>query len=197
MNPTLFSTTWAWGLKTSALSLAAANARIARKGQLETASRTFTLSTTDQLLQAKRLPFPPCLHFVTAALQSTPSPDVATVTDSVEDNLRTAGDSLQRPAFDFAHRFPSQTGANIIDTVDRINALLPQFQAEIPAGIHLNVAMDRTTTIRASVHDVEMTIIIGVILVILVGVPLPARHSNHVHSQASPVPVSLVTARSG
>ena len=50
-----------------------------------------------------------------------------------------------------------QPGANIIDTVDRMYAALPQLQASIPADIKLTVGMDRTTTIRASVHDVELT----------------------------------------
>ena len=51
-----------------------------------------------------------------------------------------------------------QPGANIIDTVDRVRAALPQFRALLPAAIDLRVAVDRTTTIRASVHDVERTL---------------------------------------
>ena len=61
-----------------------------------------------------------------------------------------------------------QPGANIIDTVDRIRALLPQLQAEIPPTVDLTVALDRTTTIRASVHDVQFTLLLSIGLVILV-----------------------------
>ena len=61
-----------------------------------------------------------------------------------------------------------QPGANIIETVDRIRALLPQLQASIPPAIELAVVLDRTTTIRASVHDVELTLLISIALVILV-----------------------------
>jgi len=56
----------------------------------------------------------------------------------------------------------------MIETVDRILALLPRLQASISPSLHLNVAIDRTTTIRASVHDVEITLIISITLVILV-----------------------------
>ena len=61
-----------------------------------------------------------------------------------------------------------QPAANIIDTVDRVRALLPLLQASIPPSIHIDVSQDRTTTIRASVHDVEITLVISVVLVILV-----------------------------
>ena len=61
-----------------------------------------------------------------------------------------------------------QPGANIIDTVDRIRAMLPQLHASIPQSIDMRVAMDQTVTIRASVHDVERTLLISVFLVILV-----------------------------
>src|SRR5438105_4673319 len=61
-----------------------------------------------------------------------------------------------------------QPGANIIATVDRIRALMPQMQAEIPAAMKLDVALDRTTTIRASVRDVEITLAFSITLVILV-----------------------------
>ena len=61
-----------------------------------------------------------------------------------------------------------QPGANIIDTVDRVRAELPSIEASIPQGIKTTVVLDRTTTIRASVSDVERTLILSVILVILV-----------------------------
>ena len=61
-----------------------------------------------------------------------------------------------------------QPGANIIDTVDRVKAELPSIKASIPQGINITMVLDRTTTIRASVSDVERTLILSVILVILV-----------------------------
>ena len=61
-----------------------------------------------------------------------------------------------------------QPDANIIDTVDRIRAVLPQLQASVPPAMKLAVSQDRTTTIRASVHDVERTLLISVFLVVLV-----------------------------
>src|ERR1700745_1390461 len=61
-----------------------------------------------------------------------------------------------------------QPGANMIETVDRIMAILPLLRASISPSLHLNVAVDRTTTIRASVHDVEIALLISIILVIFV-----------------------------
>ena len=61
-----------------------------------------------------------------------------------------------------------QPGANIIETVDRVRALLPQLEASIPGSMTLSVVMDRTPVIRASLHDVERTLTISVALVILV-----------------------------
>ena len=84
-----------------------------------------------------------------------------------------------------------QPGANIIQTVDRVRALLPQLKAEIPAGIDLSVAMDRTTTIRASVDDVQFTLMISIGLVILV-VFLFLRNLRATFIPSVAVPVSLV-----
>ena len=61
-----------------------------------------------------------------------------------------------------------QPGANIIGTVDRIHAVLPEIQSAIPSAINVKVAMDQTVTIRASVRDTEETLVISVVLVILV-----------------------------
>src|SRR5690349_7880045 len=84
-----------------------------------------------------------------------------------------------------------QPGANIIDTVDRIRALVPQFQAQIPADIKLSVVMDRTTTIRSSVHDVQLTLLVSICLVILV-VFLFLRSPRTTFIPTVAVPVSLV-----
>ena len=88
--------------------------------------------------------------------------DVAEVTDSVED-LRNQGLSNGKPSvLVILNRAP---GANIIDTVDRVKALLPTLKASIPANIDLTVANDRTTTIRASLADVEHTLLVAIALV--------------------------------
>src|SRR6476469_7552092 len=83
--------------------------------------------------------------------------DLGQVTDSVE-NVRTGGLANGKPGvLVFVMTEPS---ANVIDTVDRVLAELPRFRALLPAGVDLKVAADRTTTIRASVHDVERTLVI-------------------------------------
>ena len=84
-----------------------------------------------------------------------------------------------------------QPGANIIDTVDRIREALPQLKAAIPQSIDLTVTQDQTVTIRASVHDVEITLVISVVLVILVVfVFLRSVRTTLIPSVA--VPVSLI-----
>jgi len=90
---------------------------------------------------------------------------VAEVVDSVED-LRAAGLANGKPAvLIIVFRQPA---ANIIATVDRVRALLPQLRASIPAAIDLTVMLDRTTTIRSSIRDVELTLLVSIALVILV-----------------------------
>ncbi len=91
--------------------------------------------------------------------------DVARVIDSVED-IHTAGFFNGKPAI-LVIVFKTST-ANVIQTVDSVLALLPMLQASIPPAIQLHVALDRTTTIRASVKDVTRTLIISILLVILV-----------------------------
>ena len=114
--------------------------------------------------------------------------DIGEVVDSVED-LRNAG---------FANGSPSvvvtvnrQPGANIIDTVDHIRAAMPQLKAAIPQSINLTVTQDQTVTIRASVHDVEITLMISVVLVILV-VFVFLRNVRTTFIPSVAVPVSLI-----
>ena len=91
--------------------------------------------------------------------------DVADVTDSVQD-LRNAGSANGKPSVLLI--LNRQPNANIIETVDRVAALLPVLRASIPSSIDLQVALDRTPTIRASLRDVERTLVISIALVILV-----------------------------
>ena len=91
--------------------------------------------------------------------------DVADVTDSVSDR-RNIGLANGKPSvLIIVFRQP---GANIIETVDRVRTLMPFLQSSISPAINLSIAMDRTVTVRASVKDIETTLIISVILVILV-----------------------------
>jgi len=114
--------------------------------------------------------------------------DVAQVTDSVA-NVRAAGYlNGKRSITVIIFRQP---GANIIDTVDRITAQLPSIQASIPLGIDTTIVLDRTTTIRASVSDVERTLLISIGLVILV-VFVFLRNGRATLIPAVAVPVSLV-----
>jgi multidrug efflux pump len=91
--------------------------------------------------------------------------DVATVADSVE-NINTLGLFNGQPAVIVLVTL--QPGANAIETVDAVSALLPELEAELPHDIKLQVATDRTQSIRASLHEVEVTLLIAVALVVLV-----------------------------
>ncbi len=146
------------------------------KGQFTDSTTTADITTNDQLLKAvDYMPLVVGYHNGAAVKLS----DVANVQDSTE-NIRAAG---------FANGKPSvliiifrQPGANIIDTVDRIRAALPSLKASIPSAIDTEIVLDRTQTIRASVHDVERSLIISISLVILVVFRLPAKRSRHLDS---------------
>jgi multidrug efflux pump len=114
--------------------------------------------------------------------------DVANVIDSVQ-NVRTAGYLNGKRAVILT--IFRQPGANIIDTVDRIRADLPSIQASIPQGIDTTIVLDRTTTIRASVSDVERTLGLSIVLVIVV-VFIFLRNGRATLIPAVAVPVSLV-----
>jgi multidrug efflux pump len=91
--------------------------------------------------------------------------DVATVWDGVE-NINTLGLFNGQPAVIVL--VTSQPGANVIETVDGVRALLPQLQAQLPQDVRMQVASDRTNSIRASLHEIEMTLMISILLVVLV-----------------------------
>ena len=141
--------------------LAAANAN-RPKGALSDARHTWQIATTDQLFKAEEY-----RPLIVTYKQGAPVrlSDIATVEDSLEDR-RNAGLAGGKPAV-LVQVF-KQPSANIIDTVDRVYALLPLLKASIPPSINLSVIVDRTTTIRASIADIEYTILISIGLVILV-----------------------------
>jgi multidrug efflux pump len=114
--------------------------------------------------------------------------DVANIKDSVQD-IRTAGMAAGKPAIILVIR--REAGANIIATVDRIRAELPELRKMLPASINLTIAQDRTPTIRASLTEVERALAIAIGLVILV-VFLFLRSGRATIIPAIVVPVSLI-----
>jgi multidrug efflux pump len=132
------------------------------KGQLSNAGRAWGVADSDQLFKANEYrPLIVTWHNGSPVRLS----DVANVTDSLED-VHNAGFINGGPGIVLV--IFRQPGANMIETVDRVKAMMPRLQASINPSIHLSVIIDRTTTIRASIHEVEITLIISVILVILV-----------------------------
>jgi multidrug efflux pump len=149
------------GLDDVRAALSAANAH-SPKGAIEQDEKHFQLYTNDQSnVAADYRPLVIAYRNGSAIRLS----DVAEVVDSVED-LRNLGLLNGKPSVLVV--ISRQPGANIIDTVDRVNAALPQLRASIPSNIDLTIAVDRTTTIRASLRDVERTLVISTLLVIVV-----------------------------
>ena len=175
VNPTQLNAT-GLGLEDVRNMLSQQNANLA-KGQIANDSTTSDLASNDQLLKAEYYR-PLIVGFNNgAAIRLS---DIATVQDSVE-NIRSAGVANGKPcALIIIFREP---GANIIDTVDGVSAALPQLKAAIPTAIDLTVVMDQTTTIRASVTDVERTLLISIVLVILVVFLFLRNPRSYIHSR--------------
>jgi hydrophobe/amphiphile efflux-1 (HAE1) family protein len=132
------------------------------KGALSDANRLHTLAANDQLLRAKDFAPLVIAYKDGAAVRLL---DVANVIDSVE-NERVAGwADGQRAVLLIIRRQP---GANIIEVIERVKALLPQLASSISPAIDVKVTLDRSQTIRASVADVEFTLVVSVCLVVLV-----------------------------
>jgi multidrug efflux pump len=164
--------------------LAAANSN-SPKGQMADDSQSWTIGANDQLLHAADYKDLVVAYRNGAAVQLS---DVANVEDSVED-LRNVGFVDSKPAvIMYIYRQP---GANIVETVDRVYQILPLLRASIPAPIEIKILSDRTTTIRASVKDVQRTMAISIGLVIFV-VFFFLRSARATLIPAIAVPVSLV-----
>lgn len=132
------------------------------KGALEDDKRHWQIAVNDQAKKAADY-----MPLIISYRNNAPVhlTDVATVIDSSED-LRSAGFFNGKKAVVLV--LNKQSGANIIATVEKVKAMLPQLQAAIPNAVNLQVVMDRSTTIRASLHEVERSLLIAVGLVILV-----------------------------
>ncbi|MFV9668379.1 multidrug efflux RND transporter permease subunit MdtC [Pantoea sp. KXB25] len=155
------------------------------QGALDDTQRRWQLRTNDALQTAREYQ-PLIVHYKNGA--AVRLSDVATVQDSVQD-VRNAGMSRGKPAVLLLIR--KTPDANVIDTVDRIRAEMPRLHEVIPAAIDLQIAQDRSPTIRASLHEVEQSLIIAVLLVIMV-VFLFLRSGRATLIPAVAVPVSLI-----
>ena len=183
VNPTLLNS-FGLSLEDVRSMLSAQNANLA-KGQLNNGYVTADVLANDQLFKAADYK-----SLVVSYTNGAPVKlsDVANVQDSVE-NIRTAGYMNGKPAIPLI--IFSAPGANIIQTVDAIKAALPSLKASMPAGIHMDVVLDRSTTIRSSVFEVERTLVIAIMLVILV-VFVFLRDPRTTLIPAVVVPVSLI-----
>jgi multidrug efflux pump len=183
LNPTaLFK--YGIGLEDIRAALSSANAH-SPKGAIDVGDRSYQIYDNDQANHAADYGTLVVAYRNGAAVHLS---DLGQVIDSVE-NLRNAGIANGKPSVLVV--LNRQPGANIIDTVDRVKALLPELQASISPAIDITVAVDRSITIRASLRDVETTLLIAVALVILV-VFIFLRSARATLIPTVAVPVSLI-----
>jgi hydrophobe/amphiphile efflux-1 (HAE1) family protein len=174
------------GLEALRTALGAVNVNSA-KGYFKSGQRTATIVDNDQLMHASEY-----APLIVSYSPTTGAPvrlsDVSQVIDSVSDT-HTAGLANGVPAvLIIVFKVP---GANVIDAVDRVNNAMPELEASISPLIKVSVVMDRTVTIRAAVHDVEITLLISIALVVLV-VFLFLRNAWATIIPSVAVPLSLV-----
>jgi multidrug efflux pump len=164
--------------------IAAANVNQA-KGSFDGGQRASTIDANDQLKSAAEYQ-----NLVVAWRSGNPLrlKDVAQIVDDAE-NLRLAAWSDRTPGVIL--NVQRQPGANVIQTVDRVKALLPRLKAALPASVDVQVIADRTTTIRASVEDTEFELLLSVALVVMV-IFLFLRSASATIIPSVAVPLSLV-----
>src|SRR6202167_6236743 len=160
VNPTALAS---YGLSLEDVRTALAEANVDQaKGVIDGARQSYTIGANDQLfLAAEYKPIVVAYHNGAPVRLS----DVANVIDGTE-NTRLAAWMNQTPAV--IVNIQRQPGANIISVVDRIKKLLPQLQASLPSAVKVQILTDRTTTIRASVKDVEFELALTIVLVVIV-----------------------------
>ncbi|MFM0226602.1 efflux RND transporter permease subunit [Paraburkholderia dipogonis] len=172
------------GLEDVRAALAAANAN-SPKGSIEFGPNRVQIYTNDQASKASQYKDLVIAYRNGAAVKLS---DVAEVVDSVED-LRNLGlFNGKRSVLVILYRQP---GANIIDTIDRVTAMLPQLHASLPADVDIAPAADRSTTIRASLKDTERTLVVAVALVVMV-VFLFLRNWRATLIPSVAVPISII-----
>ena len=160
VNPTAAA---AYGLGLEDIRTAVANANVTQaKGSFDGPQRASTIDANDQLRSADEY-----RSLIVAYKNGNPVrlDDVADLKDDAE-NLRLAAWANQTSAVII--NVQRQPGANVIEVADRVAALLPQMTASLPASLDVAVLSDRTTTIRASVHDVQIELLLAVALVVMV-----------------------------
>ncbi|MCA4963379.1 efflux RND transporter permease subunit [Pseudomonas sp. Y24-6] len=152
-----------YGVALDDVRTAIANANVRRpKGAVEDGERLWQIQANDQLEKAKDYESL-IIHYADGAALRLK--DVAKVSDGVEDRYNSGFFNDDAAVLLVINR---QAGANIIETVNEIKAQLPALQAVLPASVKLNLAMDRSPVIKATLHEAEMTLLIAVALVILV-----------------------------
>ncbi|MBE7218235.1 MAG: efflux RND transporter permease subunit [Caulobacteraceae bacterium] len=160
LNPTAL-THYGIGLEDVRAAIAGANAR-QPLGSINAGARQLQVYTNDRADKAQQYRDLVIAYRNTSAVRLA---DVADVQDGAE-NVRNLGLFNGKPSI--VVRIQAAPGANVVATVDRIKAVLPALRASLPPTIQLNVSLDRTTSIRASLADVERTLLLSVILVVLV-----------------------------
>ena len=183
VNPSQLSK-YGIGLEQVRQTLSSANANIP-KGHFSNGQQMWEVGANDQIFKA--VDYQPLLVAYKNG-SAVRLDQVADVKDSVE-NVLNSGYANGKPSVLII--INRQPGANIIDTVDNLRSMLPALKASIPQSIDMQVAMDQTVTIRASVHDVERSLLLSVILVILV-VFVFLRNVRSTFIPSIAVPVSLV-----
>jgi len=178
----------AYGIAMEDLRNAIAGANVSGpKGSLDGAQQSYTIAANDQIAAADA--YKPIIIAYRNGAPVTIG-DVAIIVDGLE-NDRTGGWYQGTPAVIID--IQRQPGANVIEVVRQIRAEIPKLQRSIPAGVNLTVVSDRTVTIRASVHDVQFTLILAVVLVTLV-VLLFLRSIRATIIAGVALPLSLITA---
>ena len=178
----------AYGIAMEDLRNAIAGANVSGpKGSLDGAQQSYIIAANDQIAAADA--YKP---IIIAYRNGSPVTigDVAIIVDGLE-NDRTAGWYQGTPAVIID--IQRQPGANVIEVVRQIRAEIPKLQRAIPAGVNLGVVSDRTVTIRASVHDVQFTLVLSVVLVTLV-VLLFLRSLRATLIAGVALPLSLITS---
>jgi multidrug efflux pump len=178
----------AYGISMEDLRSAIAGANVSGpKGSLDGAQQAYTIAANDQIAAAEA--YKPVIIAYRNGAPVTIG-DVANIVDGLE-NDRTGGWYQGTPAVIID--IQRQPGANVIEVVREIRAEIPKLQRAIPAGVNLTVVSDRTVTIRASVHDVQFTLILSVVLVTLV-VLLFLRSLRATLIAGVALPLSLITS---
>jgi multidrug efflux pump len=178
----------AYGIAMEDLRNAIAGANVSGpKGSLDGAQQSYTITANDQIAAADA--YKPIIIAYRNGAPVTIG-DVAQIVDGLE-NDRTGGWYQGTPAVIID--IQRQPGANVIEVVRQIRAEIPKLQRSIPAGVNLNVVSDRTVTIRASVSDVQFTLVLSVVLVTLV-VLLFLRSLRATLIAGVALPLSLITS---